>query len=411
MAEWSGFWSYVRSDDEANRGRISQLAKDVEAEYQVLTAESIEIFLDREAIEWGDNWKERIDESLATTAFFVPVLTPRYFTRPECRRELGSFIRRATSLGLKELVLPILFVNVPALEEKNPTDELVALIQAFQYEDWRDLRFRDPASEEYRRGVARLAERLVRAGAQAQQVDIVAQMTPSDAKADEAPGTLDRLAAGEAALVTLTTTTESITHDIEAIGELMQQATADMEGADARGQGFVGRLSIARRLSNQLQAPVEDIWSLSNTFVSELHDVDGLMRTFMELAPEACKEPEDRKNILAFFDSVREFERESRVAMDGTQQMIDSIEPIDAMSKDLRPPMRRLRQGLTLMVEARAIVSEWVQLIDAVTIHCIPGPLDKSWRTTDTGDIRTSLTGNECAAGRSSMCRERRSIC
>ena len=70
-------------------------------------------FLDKDAIKWGDEWKNKIDSSLASVAFFIPVLTPRYFMSPECRSELQYFARRATSLGLKELVLPLLYLDVP----------------------------------------------------------------------------------------------------------------------------------------------------------------------------------------------------------------------------------------------------------------------------------------------------------
>ena len=94
----AGFWSYVRADDEADGGRITRLAARVQSEFQLLTGESIAVFVDREAIGWGDEWQRRIDEALEGTAFFVLVITPRYFQSEACRAELLTFSGHAESL-------------------------------------------------------------------------------------------------------------------------------------------------------------------------------------------------------------------------------------------------------------------------------------------------------------------------
>jgi hypothetical protein len=172
MSHSQGFWSYVHKDDEADGGRIVSLARDVATQYEMLTGETIDLFLDKDALEWGVNWRDTIDESLASVAFFISVLTPRYFMSPECRRELQFFARQVTRLGIKELVLPLLYVDIPSLHDEAPQDDLLALVRTFQYEDWRDLRFMDITTEGYRRGVSRLASRLVAANRHAEQMDV-----------------------------------------------------------------------------------------------------------------------------------------------------------------------------------------------------------------------------------------------
>src|SRR4051812_29292169 len=101
-------------------GRVVQLAKDIVAHYEALTAEKIELFLDRDDLRWGDQWRDKIDESLANVAFFIPVVTPRYFTRVECRHELQFFANRTEKLGIRALILPILYIDVPGLREDEP---------------------------------------------------------------------------------------------------------------------------------------------------------------------------------------------------------------------------------------------------------------------------------------------------
>ena len=50
--------------------------------------------------------------------------------------------------------------------------------------------------------------------------------------------------------------------------------------------------------------------------------------------------------------------------------MIDAIAPIERVSRDLRPVFRRLRQGLSIMVEAREVSDGWIGLIEASGVDC-----------------------------------------
>lgn len=376
MATSQGFWSYVHADDQAEGERISRLARDVAAQFEMLTGEPLALFLDRDAIRWGEDWRDRIDSSLSSIAFFVPVMTPRYFMSPECRRELQFFARQASRLGIKELVLPLLYVDVPALRNDETGDDLMALVRTFQWEDWRDLRFVDPAAEAYRRGVARLSARLVEANKQAERTDVAAialemeQPTQGNAEEDS-PGFLDRVATAEDTLPKLKATMEAIGRDIELIGQAMQQATVDVQQGNRQAQGFAARLLVARRVARQLAEPAERVWSLGNDFASQLHEIDVGVRAIIEHAvAEVRQNPESRTAVCTFFNAVRSLSGGAHVGLGHAQGMIDAIAPIENMSRDLRPVLRRLRQGLATMVEAREISDEWVQLIDGSDVTC-----------------------------------------
>lgn len=156
----AGFWSYAHEDDKLDGGSILDLAHRVADEYNFLSGEPIEIFVDRSSMAWGDNWRERIDSALSQTTFFIPIITPRYFTRPECRRELLEFAGKARSLGVSELLLPILYTETPNLATES-MDEAIALIDRTQYEDWRSTRLLDPNSSEYKVAVNALARHVL----------------------------------------------------------------------------------------------------------------------------------------------------------------------------------------------------------------------------------------------------------
>jgi len=137
-----------------------KLARSISEEFELLSGEPLTLFVDREDISWDEAWRERINEALAETTFFIPIITPRYFTRPECRGELLEFPARAKSIGTDELLLPILYVK-PLDFSPDSLDEAVSVVAKTQYENWQDLRLVEPASREFRRSVNALARRLL----------------------------------------------------------------------------------------------------------------------------------------------------------------------------------------------------------------------------------------------------------
>ena len=126
----------------------------------MLTGNDLVLFVDRKSIQWGDEWRSRIDTALQQTTFFLPVVTPLFFNSQECRNELLKFSGYARSLGATELLLPLLYVDVRELDE-NSSDEAKALIAKRQWFDCRHLRLLDEDSEGYSRTVNELAMSLM----------------------------------------------------------------------------------------------------------------------------------------------------------------------------------------------------------------------------------------------------------
>jgi hypothetical protein len=155
-----GFWSYSTSDNESSKHAILRLADDIRKEYDLLTGQQLTVFIDRESIDWGEAWRERIDARLSSATFFIPILTPRYFNRPECRHELQQFMAQAESLGLRDFILPIVYIPIPGFDPSCP-DELMAAMARTQSVDWTDLRLKSESSEEVARSINSIAVRLL----------------------------------------------------------------------------------------------------------------------------------------------------------------------------------------------------------------------------------------------------------
>lgn len=366
MTSSSGFWSYVHKDDDAEGGRIVRLVHDVVAQYEMLTNDTIQLFLDRDDMEWGDEWQAKVDGSLASVAFFVPILTPRYFASAACRGELNTFARRATDLGVGQLLMPILYMDFPGIDDETPTDDLVALVRRFQWVDWRELRWAEPDSADYRRAVALLAKRLVDANKAAEEStvsDVAIQLAKS---VDEEAGTIELLAAFETALPELTATTEGIATAIE---EVVVVATEVSQRSDLQRQTFAQRLQTMRIFATGLAAPAERISKLGDDFTSQLHDVDLGIRAVIE---RAAQEPENREEFCKFFASIRSMVDSAETGLGALDGLKQTFEPLEKLSRDIRPPLREIRRGVTLLMEGRDVMRPWVELIDATGIDCAP---------------------------------------
>ncbi|MEW6403675.1 MAG: hypothetical protein AB1649_17915, partial [Chloroflexota bacterium] len=317
---------------------------------------------------------EALDSNLISVAFFIPVITPRYLQSVECRREIQSFVLRASNLGIRELVLPLIYVDVPDLNNAASTDEVMRIINTYQWKDWRDLRFFDVTSGEYRRAVAEIASRLVEVNQPIEKeaaVTVKGVETATIEPEESTPGFIDRLSNYEETLKTSPKTMEAITAEVQLIGQIMTEGTADIKRANSQGKGFSARLAISRRVATRLNEPVEHIWTLANTYASQINTVDDGLRIILQRAQvEAAESPEKKAAYCRFFESVRKMAAATQEALRSGQGMFNAVGQLENMSRDMRPVVKRLKQGLAIQLESMEISKEWVPLIEATGITC-----------------------------------------
>lgn len=190
---YDSFWSYAHDDDSRSYGRVSKLAGAITDEFALTTGTELELFLDRKSIRWGDAWRSRIDEAVGEAPFFLAVITPSYLKSIECRRELIAFSRSAKSRGLDRLLLPILYIDVPGLEEDS-SDEVKALVARTQYLDWRHLRSKKLDSEEHLEAVHALATELAQRREEMATVTLRTESRTSEDEIAELQATLEAIA-------------------------------------------------------------------------------------------------------------------------------------------------------------------------------------------------------------------------
>lgn len=376
LALWQGkavgFWSYVQEDDIGDQGRILALADDLRGQYRLLTGEPLHLFIDRESIDWGEAWKERIDTAIAGTTFFIPILTPSYFRSPECRRELLKFAREAERLGLTELLMSIYWVQVPQLEDapEASQDEAIRLVAKYNWEPLRDQRLEDRDSSIYRKAVSRLAERLADRAHQAQQVnDIPATSEPPpvvleggeglpEGSAEEIePGVIDRLAATEEAMPKAAELLRKLGQHLEEVNEQAERAGRDLQGAAARGQGVRAALTVTDRLAHELSPPAAAIAGIGHEYGQVLAEVDSGMHAKLDLIEEA-----DARRAVdddRFLGEILDMVNAAKQAEAGLTDLLESAEPISKLSRSLRAPLVDLKDGLLGVLDGNALIEEW----------------------------------------------------
>ncbi|MFE0355996.1 toll/interleukin-1 receptor domain-containing protein [Streptomyces nigra] len=363
--EPAGFWSYTHRDDEIEEGRVRRLARKIANEFEGITAEELNVFIDKQDVKWGDEWRKRIDSALTGSTFFMPIVTPRFFKSEECRREVLIFSGHAKSLGLEDLLLPILYFDVPQIRKPDPSDEVMALVAQRQYEDWTTLRLEDEDSPQYRQAVHRLAMRLV------EILERTADVEPppvalTDGEADEEPGMLELMAEAELALPRWAAVAEEFSKTIAEIGEVAHSASEEMQRSDARGGGFAGRLRITNKLAEDLSDPVDRLSLLGNQYSTELVNVDPGVLGIIRQIESGDVSSEEEGQIREFVETVKTTAQTSREAMGNIQGLAESIQVLPSLSKSLRPLSRKMQSALQQVMDGQAILDEWERRVDEV---------------------------------------------
>ena len=93
----------------------------------------VNIFYDKESLEWGDNWKNRILNGTKNAEFAIIVISSNFFDREWAERELSEFLNRQNRNGQK-LILPILHnITAEQLKEKYPSVADIQAISSSEY--------------------------------------------------------------------------------------------------------------------------------------------------------------------------------------------------------------------------------------------------------------------------------------
>ena len=167
MAPPLAFLSYTRKDDEFFGGYITEFRKMLENAVHVVTGEeSFQVFQDIDGIVIGENWRKKLADAIGSSSFFVPMLSPLFFSSKPCREEAGQFLEHERALSRDDLILPIYFLETAKLEKEDEKakDTLASELANRQMFDWRtqaNVPLKEPAAREAVLKLARAIEKAI----------------------------------------------------------------------------------------------------------------------------------------------------------------------------------------------------------------------------------------------------------
>lgn len=390
LTKVSGFFSYAHDDDMCNR--LSMLREDLVAEYRQITGDELELFIDREGIEWGDRWARNIEASIDSSMFFIPVLSPLYFRSFYCQQELEQFLRKVEKENARELLLPIYYVDT-AYAELGASDGAMKRVFEFQYEDWREMRFAERCSEKYRAAVGQLALRLAKANRSLEQraaeavsadptdeslgEDVDAGVTASGERTSETPSAPEdgRLREeGEPDGFLMDSTQSAIdladefsphmnnaTDKMKKIGEVVKRYTDDMRQAASRGPREA--TAVFARLAADLDPISDDYLAEAKACAEIMARLDPEIRS-ATAAWERLRSASGRDNVAAengWRESISGMVSAAEGARPSLRSFNSQVGVLKGVSRVLYGPLRKIERANILFDGVLETASGWLR--------------------------------------------------
>src|SRR5260221_14402364 len=97
------FFSHARQDREMPGNYLKRFFEDLEkklAQWAGISLHERQLGTIDTRVQHGEDWDRNLSKGLMHNNAFVAILTPLYFNRPNCGKELAVFLLRHQSLGI-----------------------------------------------------------------------------------------------------------------------------------------------------------------------------------------------------------------------------------------------------------------------------------------------------------------------
>lgn len=354
------FLSYAHSDNDDHDKIVDRLAKELAGRFEATTGSKLNIFLDRESIGWGEQWREKIAGAIAGSTLFIPVVTMRYFNRESCRDEFSAFHAAAVQRGVPDLILPIILAGSEYITPDH-NDELVRAVEKLNYEKIREAFEAGYQSPEWKKAIGILVSKLQKALAKA--ADRLVETAPNVGTESPSPDGGLPVDVDE----------QSIENHIENLTALLEKdivplfekftaiAESHVAGRDLSTMTTGQRAFFFGVLADDLREPAREFGektsNLESTarradaelraYVAELFDIDRT-RAEQELATFRSAVEEGFTVFEEFGSQTDELEKSLRIAALSNVKLRRALAPITAGVRSLNTTV--------------AIVSSWLKL-------------------------------------------------
>ena len=364
----SVFLSYVHADDAYHNGLLVAFARAVEeaCDYKGVP---IELRLDKDTLQWGDDWSERLQQEVERTTFLLAMVTNRYVASQACREEFIQFRTKTQAAGYNGLLT--LLVDAPNWDRMDlrtdPTTQLIRdTISRYQWLEpetpFEDL---EPGGRRFKRVARKVADELIRRidrretnsapADAAASADSAAPGGPSGAgdegeDEEQAPGLIELPRTIESErLPALERRVNAFDEAMDAFNTVTRREFALIPQGSAPTSTQIKR--IAKGLEPRRRALEEATSSLSDAWRRLDADIAAMVRA-ADLVGSADLSTELRSSLTGLSASLE---------MPDIDEAAARIKALAALSRELRPVAKTMTGVLAAVEAIKASATAWAQ--------------------------------------------------
>lgn len=364
------FLSYARADDKVYK--MVRHFKELLIHFvHAKSGRKVKAFFDQDDLRWGDIWENELETRILGASVFIPMLSASYLDSENCRWEFNRFHSNASALGVRELILPVLLLNAPAIFNRNSDDELVRDAAARQWEVIEDAVLSDPGTSAWKVTMAHLADRFVDSyaaaearlatldGADLQPVKPANEAGDHHASDDaDGDGDLDDDGPVLAELMEsiqnnvnrVTSIASSLTPTVQQLGEAARQSNQG-----SRPQTPQQLQAWSRRAAGAFEEPANALASQGEEMLNVTKALDVDMRRVRQLTKSLLPETAYARGYNELIAPLQGM----GTVRDQLTSLLDSLKPAEVISVPLRKALRPARNGVTRVTDSLDLMESW----------------------------------------------------
>jgi len=354
------FVSYRHIDDEEYDGVVKRLKREVAGRFEAETGTKLEIFLDRDSIGWGEQWREKISDAITSSTLFMPIITMRYFNSDNCRDEFSAFHSAAEQRGVTDLILPVILAgSVHMTSERD--DELANIVSKLNWKSISDEFNAGYDSSDWKRRVSEIVRDLQKALERAAE-----RLTNQESVAPSRIGSPEAEAEVEVDAQAIEQHIEELAAELGDLEPIMVQVAAvannRLTGRDLSQMTSAQRATLFSALAEDLRQPAREFGAKASNLEAIARQTDAEVRAFAaefyDINPDLAQEQLDQ--LHGTIESSFAGAEETFAALD---QLEKSMRVAAMASVKLRRSISPMTTGLRSLATALNIVRSW-QTID-----------------------------------------------
>ncbi|NMM95207.1 toll/interleukin-1 receptor domain-containing protein [Bifidobacterium oedipodis] len=357
------FLSYSHDDDNHLNGGIIRFMKDVVEEYTFQVGNTLQLFIDKESINWGDNWRTVLERSVGAANIIIPAITPRYMRSRACRKELLDFEDAAQGDESKQ-ILPLMIQNIDEMSGIDRQDPVWIIAHDKQWHSLDNLRMlSEKERQEQILEVVRRLRVIIKKINQTDGTDSnAASLVGADSTVADETDQPDVLASwGELEQIAprMKKSADNFTKSVNTVAELMSSNPAPVNGTATQYAGW------ASGLASQAQPVLDSLNKSTEELTSQWKQAyDGMANyvNLVEMMPQGDSRNQMMDSMGTTFDSLGT----SLALPNEVMQLIPLMRVIGSFAKPLRPLANSLEKSIGLIESMHNMVELLQKRLDRI---------------------------------------------